>query len=201
MSRCSNANRRPWGPPSSTTGTPRVNAPKCWAEPCTGWCPACLRTQSCPTRGSRSWSAWEPPETSRWSGNWRSAGALDPCEVSNGAGAEREQRDRGVGDPADHQHVAVTERLTERTVGELADGHRHDRAERIVGVGAREHVVLDILLHRQVPAHAEDLDAHPCQQRHGNEREELRFPPEHHHRDAHQRAAEHADEQRTFEWD
>src|SRR5680860_172331 len=77
MSRCSNANRRPWGPPSSTTGTPRVNAPKCWAEPCTGWCPACLRTQSCPTRGSRSWSAWEPPETSRWSGNWRSAGALN----------------------------------------------------------------------------------------------------------------------------
>jgi hypothetical protein len=40
---------------------------------------------------------------------------------------------------------------------QLADGYRRERPERVVGVGARERPVLDVLLYRQVPRRAEQL--------------------------------------------
>ena len=102
------------------------------------------------------------------------------------APARRWRRTRRPRRPAPR---SIAERRCQRTEGELADRDRDERAERVVGVGAREHRVVDVLLHREVPAHAEDLDAGiPPRKAAATRPTRCGSTPEHQHRQGHQRA-------------
>ena len=87
---------------------------------------------------------------------------------------------------------SIAEHRTQGAPGELADRHGDVGAEHVVGVGTAEQVLVDVLLHREVPAHAEDLDARAAHEGGHDQGHEHRVEAEHQHRQRHRRAREHA---------
>ena len=70
----------------------------------------------------------------------------------------------------------------QRPPGQLADRHRDERAEHVVGVGAAEHVVVDVLLHGERPAHREHLDPIAADEGRGDQRDDHGVDAQHQHR-------------------
>src|ERR671912_1386001 len=162
-------------------------------------------------------AAWRTPARARAVAEEDSGPAESPSRTARGGGRQGlgGQTPQGADRPraeheADHDEVRhprgdedrlEAERLGQGTEGELPDRHRDEGAEGVVGVGPRQHPVLDVLLHGEVPAHAEDLRAGAGEEGRHDEADEGRRDTEQQHGRCEHGDAQHAQQQRSFQPD